>query len=362
MARRRRREVAVSGLSFLDCISCGFGAAVLLFMLVDHARIDRDLSSNDELITRVDAIENQVLDDKQSLLSMRAALSRDVTARETADREAKRLRAQIEQLRSEMPEGQDAATTRESRILKLQEDLLALESRVQAMRAASKDASENATRTVSGEGQRQYLTGMRVGGRRVMILVDASASMLGDTIVDAIRRRNMSEASMLGAAKWKRTVATVDWITAQLPPDGQFQMIAFAESASPVLGGGTGWVGSDGGRGLDKAVSALRKTVPKGGTSLTRAFQSVGAMSPAPDNIFLITDGLPTQGATTRSGVTTGRDRLKYFNEAVQALPRGVPVNVILLPMNGDPKAAGAFWQLARLSGGAFLEPARDWP
>jgi hypothetical protein len=37
-------------------------------------------------------------------------------------------------------------------------------------------------------------------------------------------------------------------------------------------------------------------------------------------------------------------------------------VNVILLPMEGDPLAPGAFWTLARRTNGAFLSPARDWP
>ena len=44
----------------------------------------------------------------------------------------------------------------------------------------------------------------------VLILVDASASMLSETIVDAIRRRNQSEASRLQAPKWRRALAAAD--------------------------------------------------------------------------------------------------------------------------------------------------------
>ena len=40
-----------------------------------------------------------------------------------------------------------------------------------------------------GEGNRQYLTGLVLGGERVLILVDGSASMLADTVVNAVRRR-----------------------------------------------------------------------------------------------------------------------------------------------------------------------------
>jgi len=46
----------------------------------------------------------------------------------------------------------------------------------------------------------------------------------------------------------------------------------------------------------------------------------------------------------------------------VRELPTGVPVNIILAPMEGDPMAASEFWQLAQISGGAFMSPSRDWP
>jgi len=35
---------------------------------------------------------------------------------------------------------------------------------------------------------------------------------------------------------------------------------------------------------------------------------------------------------------------------------------VILAPMEGDPMAASALWQLAVSTRGSFLAPARDWP
>jgi hypothetical protein len=35
---------------------------------------------------------------------------------------------------------------------------------------------------------------------------------------------------------------------------------------------------------------------------------------------------------------------------------------VLLLPMEGDPRAAGAYWNLARVRGGTFLAPSKDWP
>jgi hypothetical protein len=53
---------------------------------------------------------------------------------------------------------------------------------------------------------------------------------------------------------------------------------------------------------------------------------------------------------------------MRLFERAIAQLPRSIPVNVILAPMEGDPMAASAFWQLAQLTSGAFLSPAEDWP
>ncbi|MFS8609792.1 MAG: VWA domain-containing protein, partial [Gammaproteobacteria bacterium] len=79
--------------------------------------------------------------------------------------------------------------------------------------------------------------------------------------------------------------------------------------------------------------------------------------------IYLIVDGLPTMGSVmpTRPGVS-GRERVAHFERAVRELPINVPVNVILLAMEGDPNAAPAYWLLALNTGGSMLAPAEDWP
>jgi hypothetical protein len=93
------------------------------------------------------------------------------------------------------------------------------------------------------------------------------------------------------------------------------------------------------------------------------AFLALQTLSPSPDNIFLITDGLPTQGTTPpRGNKVSGRDRQKLYRQAVKRLPRNVPINIVLAPMEGDPMAASEFWQLAQVSRGSFLAPSKDWP
>ena len=115
---------------------------------------------------------------------------------------------------------------------------------------------------------------------------------------------------------------------------------------------------------MGDAINGLRKTIPKDGTSIENAFTAMNALNPRPDNVIMITDGLPTQGASAPliRKTVDGNDRLKLFDRAFARDPRDVPLNVILMPMEGDPSAPAAFWLAARTTGGSFMSPSKDWP
>ena len=110
-------------------------------------------------------------------------------------------------------------------------------------------------------------------------------------------------------------------------------------------------------------LARFRDTLPAGGTSLENAFSAAAALAPRPDNIVLLTDGLPTQGRKKpRRSLISGEQRVKFFEQAVRKIPAGVPINTILFPMEGDPLAAVLYWQLAIRSKGSFFTPTSDWP
>ena len=166
------------------------------------------------------------------------------------------------------------------------------------------------------------------------------------------------------APKWQRAVRTAEWLAAQLPLDASFQVYGFNAQASSVLTDRDGeWVALAEGRELNEALEALQQTVPEGGSSLSSLVSAIGKLQPAPDNVYLIVDSLPTRGDREPRGSTvTGRERLELFSQAVNQLPRQIPINVIMFPMEGDPMASAAYWNLARASGGSFLSPSKDWP
>ena len=43
-------------------------------------------------------------------------------------------------------------------------------------------------------------------------------------------------------------------------------------------------------------------------------------------------------------------------------VPGGVPINVLLYPLEGDPYSAPAYWTLSLQTGGSLMAPSEDWP
>ena len=363
---RKRRDVNVFTLSFLDCISNGFGA-ILLFYMIIVAQIDiRREEVVRDITGEVDRVELRVLAGRKNLVQSREELARLLEEQEVLRGVKERIVSEMQTTQEQLAMLDADSMARREAIEQLEAELAALRAELQQQSAASVDPEEagNRIRAVTGEGNRQYLTGLRMGGRRVLILVDASTSMLDRTLVNIIRRRNMSTEDQLRAPKWRQAVNTVDWITAQIPPGTQFQIIAFNDKAWSLVEGTDGqWLTASDGSLLDQAVETLRNTVPSGPTSLHAAFSAARELQPKPDNIYLIVDGLPTMGSVppTRPGVSS-RERAQHFERAVRELPVNVPVNVILLAMEGDPLAAPAYWLLALRTGGSMLAPAEDWP
>jgi len=265
-------------------------------------------------------------------------------------------------------EGSEASLAQVDCIEKLRSDVERLETAKQKMQADSADPGDSSGRSLRsyiGEGNRQYLTGMKMGGKHVLILIDSSASMLGRSYVNVVRFRLMDNERKRQTPKWQQAVDTVDWLTTKLDPDAMFQIYRFDENVTSVVPDGTGeWLGVLNGVGVDRAIAELRKVTPGNGSNLYRAFQSIRDLEPLPDNIFLLTDGLPTQGRVVPSKpemINVSR-RIDLFNKARRELPGRVPLNIILLPMDGDPDAAAHYWRLAVERRGSFMAPSRDWP
>jgi hypothetical protein len=363
MAKRGRRGATPFSLSFLDIMSCGFGAVVLVFLITKHGIEESRAAVTEPLSNALAQLEI----DLRTAENAEATLQRQLA---TLQAEATALAPQQAQAQAQLAKATKdaqrlaaaaAAAQREADVLSA--ELAALEEEVDSKGRFGDDRTGEAARSVSGDGQRQYLTGLRVGGERILILFDRSASMLDDTIVNVLRLRNMDAATQQAAPKWQRAKGTLEWLTAQLPLTSRFQIYRFSEDWEPALPNTEGeWLRVNSEQ-LGEAVDAALNELPRGGTDLESVFNAVKGLSPAPDNIILITDGLPTlrPGETPR-GTVDGRGREQRFDAAVGALPPAIPLNIILLPLEGDPQAASRYWRLATQRGGSFMSPAEDWP
>ena len=345
---------------------CGFGSIILLVMIVNSHAIRHREEVNSDLMAETDRLEQELSIKKTYLAELKNASEKiDKEVVETRGLSERVIKA-VSTQREELGHLDQDTIARLEHIKKLQADLKSIDHENKAQKAVQQEKREEQgkkVRAFKGEGDRQYLTGIKMGGKRILILVDRSASMLGSTIVNIIRRRNLADVEKRRASKWRRAVATVEWLGSQLPKSSRFQIMIFNETSQPLLAGSSGWLESGNGRSLNRAMTALKKIIPEKGTNLQRVFAAAKKMQPKPDNIFLITDGLPTQAASSSSKrKVSGEQRLEYFLKAIETLPTGVPVNTILFPIEGDPMAAPVFWQLAVKTKGSYIAPAKDWP
>src|SRR4051812_47766030 len=60
--KHRKRKVEVFGLSFMDCICCGFGATILLYMILNSGASRRADTALDPLRAETNRLEQEVLD------------------------------------------------------------------------------------------------------------------------------------------------------------------------------------------------------------------------------------------------------------------------------------------------------------
>ena len=357
--RNKRRDANPMSLAFLDVMFCGFGATILLFLIIDHASTVNAIQTNPELTAEVNLLEEEVLDGELGLVQLRNIFSDKSFEMVTAEGLARQIQERVQTFLQELAALESANLATIESPEKLRSDIQALEEELLRLQASAFEQEGNSARQFLGDGNRQYLSGLFLGGQRILILVDSSSSMLDSTLVNILRTRNMGVTQKRQAPKWQRVVKTIDWISSQLPITSRYQIWNFSTETAPVLPGTEDiWLEVADRDQLNEAIRAVERLVPDHGTNMEQVFRAAANMSPRPDNIFLITDGLPTlNDRGTSKRLVTPQERMALYEDAVEELPQGVPVNIILMPLEGDPSAAAGFWKFAQSSKGTVLNP-----
>ncbi|AWT59910.1 MAG: hypothetical protein DF168_01107 [Candidatus Moanabacter tarae] len=350
---KKNRGVTSFSISFLDCISCGFGAIILLFVLTSGKKVE---DSNQQLSDKevdLGALRRNIQDEEQDLLRLSVDIEeirKRVKILETDEIEIEtkiedktlELRLLLEQL-AEMEE--------------LRDNLLARLEKLPTVEEAVPIPVPNPVR-------RQYLTEFKLDGERVIFLIESSGGMLDANVELAIERSTGTKEEKRSAPKWKRTMRAVEWLFTSLKPPSRYQIYFFGKETESIYPTRAfDWMDMSDRKQTAETLKRLREKTPQGPANLEKAFYVIGNLDPLPDNIILLVDGLPTQGESVKAGhVVDTQTRIRMFNAAKRAMPRGVPLNIILLPWSGDPEAASMYWLMATETDGSFICPARDWP
>ena len=348
----RRRETEVFSLAFLDCICCGFGAMLLVFILTISQKQNVDKSDIDDLKDRTKAMASNI-----------------TLSQAEIDRLAKVLAAaqlELEDANARNNQDQLKLSARQREMLLMLQQTGAMKDALATLLGEKKNlpTDDFAPIPIPNIDRRQYLTGVKLNGEFIVFLVRCSGSMLDETIDAATARLDDSDDKKREAPKWRRTVHALQWMIASLDPKTHFQVLFFNDDVMPVLENrGDEWFSTGDKKAINEIVKRIDTFVPRGGANMEKAFTAVRFLPRLPDSIVLFTDGLPTRSESLAMDGDVGQDeRIRFFKIAVKQLPPRIPVSTILFPMSGDPAGPALYWELANATRGALVSPAKSWP
>ncbi|QJB56893.1 VWA domain-containing protein [Pseudodesulfovibrio sp. zrk46] len=357
MKRRKSREIAGSSLAFLDVLACGLGAVVLLLTLAQEQVFG--LNGEDQRLT------TELAELQSRSAEVEKEIARITQSGQAVSDEIKDTSEALAVVKDKAARQSDVADTARKNKASL----------IEGIKKIKLNNPEDVIETPDQSGEEDYLIGLKVEGQRIAILVDCSASMTDERLIDIIRRKNSSDAEKKKGPKWRRTIRTLRWLLARLPRASMVTVIAYNETARNL--GAKEWTSSVDEKGLTNILSNANEIVPTGPTNLSSALKAARELNPS--DLYIITDGLPTKGDSGwgrlnvfsgcssilgSSSKISGECRARLFEESVKksGLSLSRKVNVILLPIEGDPYAPRYYWEWTALTGGLFIAPAQDWP
>ena len=167
MSRRRRRGIDIFNLSFLDVVSCGFGAIILLLVIVKIS----EPQVIEELAVDLSGVVARLEAELHEIRGQTTVLNRELTARQEQLSEQREKLARLKGERSSV-RGQYAATRNEHDAQTIIRGQLA---------SAKQDLTEEMRRLLGAGYQRKKLAatigGVPVDSEYIIFIIDTSGSM-----------------------------------------------------------------------------------------------------------------------------------------------------------------------------------------
>ena len=98
----RRRNINVFSLAFLDIMSCGFGAVILVFIIINHGTEASSQEVNAEMMAEAQRLQAQVTDEQAQLAALQTTVEQVVDETITAEQITAEIMASIETLNATM--------------------------------------------------------------------------------------------------------------------------------------------------------------------------------------------------------------------------------------------------------------------
>ena len=354
------RRTETSTLAFLDVMACGLGAVILILVVLKQ-QAPPDTPPQLEPIVSAE----QAKADLDNLQSELAAL---LAAQDTAKGDLAKQRQIVAAIDTAIEKTQnDLASANTKKVALNQAIAKATNTLVQLQTETPPDVIDTVRTT-----QPQYLVGLRVTGKKIVILLDRSASMTARDLVKIVQYKSGPGTARQQSEKWVNALNAVWWMTARAPAQSQMHIASFSTSTTFHT---ANWVAASDSAALSAVKAEMASLVPEGSTNLEDAVTA--AIKTGADSIYIITDGLPTAapGGQTLLGLdgcgskwfkrkqVTGECRVSLFQRTVAAAAgKRVRISIVLMPLEGDPDAAPLFSKWALSKGGVLLSAARNWP
>jgi hypothetical protein len=350
---KTRKPVDGFNLAFLDVMACGLGAVILIFILVDfNAFTPTPTDEKEKLEQELAAAQTEQQQLKKSIDEVN-----DKIALESAKQD-------------DVEQAQKDSTQDQSKLLRDMSTEMAVVADLENQLAAlSKEVEKSANIQMQGTGEQNYITGLKIEGSDIGILVDKSASMMGDNLLDVLSKLALSDGQKVSTPKWVRTKRVAQWMLARVPQTSRLSVVTFSDTAETL--GIRKIISAKVSGSMNAIVKDLGAVVPSGGTNLQEGLKVLFDANSNITDVYIVTDGLPTLGdglpLNCRNFISSKKSissdcRKALFVETVKRAKKGVHYNVILLPIEGDPFATPMYWEWTRVTSGTFLSPAPEWP
>ena len=135
---RRKRQSSTFNLSFLDIMSCGFGAVVLVFLIIDHSLEVEIRTVNAEVLSEVELLEEDIREGEAGLVRLRNALDEADLDIVEADGLARRINKELDEYEALIASIEESGVSNSDAIAKLQAEINQLEEEIRLLEEASK--------------------------------------------------------------------------------------------------------------------------------------------------------------------------------------------------------------------------------